>query len=133
LNLTNNRIPVTRGFKIQLLLIHPIYKQLTVIKKTANGTIKEQKSKLKKEIRVVRWINMDAITSIEQYITTKNTIAVRRSVIFDKDTGKYYATWHTVDSILTALEGKRDHAVGFNTNQHDNLHSRKTPVPIHRK
>ena len=131
--MNNHRIPVTRGFKIQLLIIHPIYKQLTVNKKTADGTIKEQRSKLKKEIRVVRWINMDAITSVEEYITNKNTIALKRSVVFDKDTGKYYATWHTVDAIMTALEGKRDHAVGFNTNQHDNLHSRKTPVSIHRK
>jgi hypothetical protein len=109
-----------KGQKIRLSLIHPIYKKVTLIKRTREGIVtKEQTNKLVKEIRVIKWINWDAIISVEEYVTSTGTIAKNRCIIYDKYTNRHYATWHPIDHVLDVIEGlRKDHAVGFKSNQY---------------
>lgn len=109
-----------KGQKIRLSLVHPIYKTVTLIKRTREGTVtKEQTNKLVKEIRVTKWINWDAIVSVEEYVTSTGTIAKNRCIIYDKYTNRHYATWHPLDHILDAIEGTRkDNAVGFKSSHY---------------
>lgn len=102
------------GRKVCLALINPVYKKTTSYIKTTNGElIKGQKEKFHKETQVLKWIDLDAIVSIEEYITKKGEVAKSRSIIFDKYSNKFYATWHSVHEIIEAIEDRKDDAVGF--------------------
>ena len=105
------------GRKICLLLVNPVYKKITKIVRTPDGKlVKEQKDKLQKETRVIKWVDRDAIISVEEYITRKGDIAKKRSIVYDKYTNRFYATWHTVNEILEVLEDRKEHTVGFKSN-----------------
>lgn len=105
------------GRKICLILVNPVYKKVTEIVRTPDGKlVKERKDKLQKETRVIKWVDRDAIISVEEYITRKGDIAKKRSIVYDKYTNRFYATWHTVNEILEVLEDRKEHTVGFKSN-----------------
>lgn len=102
------------GKKICLLLVNPIYKKAAYLSKTPDGKfIRMEKDKLHKETQVLKWIDRDAIISVEEYVTKKGTIAKSRSIIFDKYSNRFYATWHSVNDIIDALEERKEGFVGF--------------------
>lgn len=111
---------VKRGQKIRLNLVHPIYKTVSKLRISGKSTYKESYEKLVKEIRLIKWLNLEAIISVEEYLTAKGTVAKSRSIIFDKYTGKHYATYHPVEEILSFLEGGKNNSVGFNTQRNGN-------------
>jgi hypothetical protein len=102
------------GRKICLALINPVYKKTTHYIKTPSGQVlKKEKEKFQKETRVLKWMDLDAIVSIEEYITKKGEVAKNRSIIFDKYSNRFYATWHSVKEIIEVLEDRKEDSVGF--------------------
>lgn len=98
---------------IRLSLVYPVYKQKTTYTKMPDGElIPERKEKLVKEITVQKWFKRDAITSVEEYITSKNKIAKSRSIVHDKYTGKSFATFHSPEDIMQIAEQTK-HPIGF--------------------
>jgi len=102
------------GKKVCLVLVNPVYKKTTYYIKTSNGElIKKQKEKFHKETQVLKWIDLDAIVSVEEYITKKGQVAKSRSVVFDKYSNRFYATWHSVNEIIEVIEDRKEDVVGF--------------------
>lgn len=102
------------GRKVCLLLVNPVYKKVTLqVRKPGGEIVKVQKEKFLKETQVIKWLDLDAIVSIEQYITKKGEVAKARSVVFDKYSNRFYATWHSVEEIIRILEDRKDDSVGF--------------------
>ena len=89
---------------IQLDVVHSIYKSKTVYQKMEGGDLyPEKKEVLIKQIKVKKWFRKECISSIEQYVTSKNKIAKNRSVIFDKFSGRFYATYHSPEDIIKQI------------------------------
>lgn len=89
---------------IELSIVHPIYKTKTVYQKMQSGEIyPEEKQVLVKQIAVKKWINKNAIGSIEEKVTAKNTIAKERSIIFDRFSQRYYETFHNPQHLIQTL------------------------------
>lgn len=101
---------------IQLACVHTVTKSKMVIVKTPEGPVQEQREVTEKEIVVRRWFRRDGLSSVEEYITTTNSIAKKRSLIFDRYTGRYYATWHTPDEILEKIyePSRTANKIGYN-------------------
>lgn len=92
---------------ICIATIYSVYKTSYETIKEADGSISyREKEKLIKQIPVKKWFKKEAITSVEEYVTTKNTIAKKRSVIYDKYTGKYFATYYAPDELFAAINKK---------------------------
>jgi hypothetical protein len=101
------------GQKLGLQLVRSVSKIVTVRTKTPEGTVEKEKKQVTKETKIVKWLNKDGIVSVEPFISERNTIIKDRSVIFDKYSGQFYATWHSVEDIMKILEGQSREAVGF--------------------
>lgn len=103
---------------IQVALIHPIYKtyKIKAIDELGNTHI-EEKEKLVKQIQVRKWFKKDAIVSVEEYVTTRNKIAKDRSVIYDRYSGRFYATFHNPKELWDTLNTKNkivsENHIGF--------------------
>lgn len=92
-----------KGEGIELLMITPVYKsKIKEVNVDGVKTAVEQQV-LAKELRTKKWIRKDAITSVENYLTSRSTVSKTRSVIFDKYSGKYFATAHSTDNIIEVL------------------------------
>jgi len=90
---------------IQLEVIHSVYKEKIEFEKMPEGDLfPVKKQKLVKQLRVKKWVRKEGIVSIEEYVTSKHKIAKTRSVVFDKYSAQFYATYHSVDEILNVLE-----------------------------
>ena len=86
---------------ICLSIVHSVTKQKTVYQKLSGGEdYPEQKEVLVKQLHVRKWFRKDGITSVEQYVTAKNKIARNRSIVFDKYSGRFYATFHSTDDVM---------------------------------
>lgn len=88
-------------------IISPIYKTKFVSSVIGLQKTRVEKSILVKELRLKKWMRKDGITSVEEYITTKNTIAKDRAIIFDKYTNKHYAVNHIPSEIIAELKPKK--------------------------
>lgn len=107
---------------IQLSIVHPIYKLYKIKTFDDDGNpIVGEKEKLVKEISVKRWIRKEAIISIDEYVTTKNKISKNRSIIFDKYSARFYATFHNADDLWSSVTQKHQsilqNQIGFR-NEH---------------
>ena len=90
---------------IRLDVVHSVYQNKIEFETLPEGELYPvQKEKLKKQIRVKKWFKKEAITSVEEYVTAKNTVSKNRSVIFDKYSGKFYATYHKVEEVMKNIE-----------------------------
>lgn len=113
---------------IQLSIVQAVYKSKMTYEKYPEGDmIPQEKKILIKEMRVRKWFKKEAITSVEEYVTVKNTIAKNRSLVFDKYSGRFYATWHNAEEVMTRLnEPLNKSTIGFNYG--NNLQTRETRV-----
>lgn len=67
-----------------------------------------------KQIYARKWFSKDAITSVEEYVTNKNEIAKARSIVFDKYSSRFYATWHSPQEVIRNLCSGSSSDIGFN-------------------
>lgn len=96
-------IPMMKD-SICLSVVHSVTRKKVVYKKLSGGDeYPEETEVIIKEIPVKKWFKKDGITSVEEYITSKNTIAKNRSVVFDKFTSRFYATFHSPDQVLNCI------------------------------
>jgi hypothetical protein len=90
---------------IQLEVVHSVYKERVEYERLPEGeSYPVKKEVLQKQIRVKKWFKKEAITSVEEYVTVKNTIAKNRSIVFDKYSGKFYATFHHPEEVIKNIE-----------------------------
>lgn len=90
---------------IQLEVVHSVYKDKLEYERLPDGDLFPTKKEVfKKQIRVKKWFKKEAITSVEEYVTSKNTIAKSRSIVFDKYSGKFYATYHNPTEVMRNIE-----------------------------
>lgn len=106
---------------IQFFIVHQVFKMKTVYEKLESGEeYPEEKEVLVKELRISKWFQHDSITSIEDYVTEKNKVAKNRSIIFDRYSGKFYITWHSIDEVVSMLN-KPKQPIGFSNGNY--IHS----------
>jgi hypothetical protein len=95
----------SHGDSVRLEVVHSVYKTKVHYEKMEGGDLfPEQRDVLVKQIRVKKWFKKEAITSVEEYVTVKNTIAKSRSIVFDKYSGKFYATFHGTQEVINHIE-----------------------------
>lgn len=99
---------------IELKVVYPVYRTKLIKAKGSEDTFIE-KSIIIKELRVKKWFKKDAITSIEDYVTSKNTISKLRSIVFDKYSGRFYPVFHPPEDIMifTAIPNQFQQQIGF--------------------
>lgn len=96
---------VTTDESVRLEVVHSVYKTKIEYEKMEGGELfPERRDVLHKQIRVKKWFKKEGITSVEEYVTTKNTIARNRCVVFDKYSGKFYAAFHNVQEVMRSIE-----------------------------
>lgn len=113
---------------ICLHIVHSVTKQKMVTHKLATGELYEEKEEvLVKQLHVKKWFKKEGITSVEEYVTAKNTIAKSRSIVFDKYSGRFYATFHPAEDVINTINQQpQANQIGF---KHDNkVHSGGTQV-----
>lgn len=92
---------LTHEDNIRLEIVHSVYKTKVKYEKMDSGEyFPEKKEILDKQIRVKKWFKKECITSVEEYVTAKNTIAKNRSIVFDKYSGRFYATYHAPEDVI---------------------------------
>lgn len=95
----------TTSDSVQLEVVHSVYKFKVEYEQMPEGDLfPNRKEVLHKQIRVKKWFKKEAITSVEEYVTVKNTIAKSRSIVFDKYSGKFYATFHNPEEVIKCIE-----------------------------
>lgn len=114
-----------------LSIVHSVTKQKTVYQKLSGGeSFPEQKEVLIKQLHVNKWFKKDGITSVEEYVTAKNTIAKNRSIVFDKYSGRFYATYHSASDVMNSITGPNANQIGF---RHDTqIHTTRPQVHKHK-
>lgn len=118
---------------IQLSVVHSVYKNKVIYQKLEGGELyPEKKEVLVKQIKVKKWFRKEAIVSVEEYVNSKNKISPNRSVIFDKFSGRFYATFHSPTEVLQHIDPKQPtNLIGFN--RYDtNIHSSKSQIQQYR-
>lgn len=89
---------------IRICLVHSVYKEIDVKIKDENGNVVLMtKQKLLKQIPVRKWMKKESVSSVEEYVTAKNTVSKSRSILFDRDSGRFYATYHNPDDLWKAV------------------------------
>ena len=118
---------------IQLDIVHSVYKHKIVYEKLAGGeSYPERKEILVKQIKVKKWFKKEAIVSVEEYVTTKNKVAKTRSIVFDKYSSKFYATYHNAEDVMRNISSRtRNTQIGFNNDT--NIHPSGSQIQKHRK
>lgn len=97
----------TTDEEIQISIIHPVYRLYKIkIKDDEGNLIVGEKEKLVKEISVKRWMKKEGITSVDEYVTSKNKVSKNRSVLFDKYSSRFYATFHNADDLWKSVVQK---------------------------
>lgn len=114
---------------IELSIIHSVYKSKTVYQQLEGGELyPEKKEVLVKQIKVKKWFLKEAIISVEQYVTSRNKICNKRSVIYDKFSARFYATYHSPQEILENINPiTKTSQIGF-LHEHSNIHPSKSQV-----
>lgn len=121
------------GDSVRLDLVHSIYKTTVEYEKLPEGELyPTQKEKLVKQIRVKKWFKKEGITSVEEYVTIKNHVSKKRSIVFDKYSGKFYATFHHPDEILSSIEiPTHKSPIGFTYDT--KVHTSRSQIHQHKK
>ena len=109
-NIQPSMIKVTPQ-SIQLNLIQPIYK-VKFIESESGHPIEQEK--LVKELRVKKWFELTAISSVEECITSKNQIAKKRCVIYDRYAGKFYCAAHPPEEVAGIIFTHNQNPIGYN-------------------
>lgn len=92
------------GTRIELSVVHNIYESEIVKVKNPDKTHDyEKREKLVKQLHVRKWFSKEGITSVEEYVTNDHRISKSRSIVFDKYTSRFYATWHNPSEIMEHL------------------------------
>ena len=117
---------------IALYVVHSIYKTKTIYQKIEGGELfPEKKEVLVKQIKVKKWFKKECISSIEEYVNSKNKISKHRSVVFDKFSGRFYATFHSPQDVLSQISSTpMNNPIGFNYD--NNVHPSTSQVQQHR-
>lgn len=118
---------------IALNVVHSVYKTKTIYQKMDGGELfPERKEVLVKQIKVKKWFIKECISSIEEYVNSKNQISPKRSVVFDKYSGRFYATFHSPEEVLQAISASPvKNSIGFN---HDTkIHTSRSQIHEHKK
>ena len=118
---------------VSLNVVHSVYKTKTIYQKLGGGELfPERKEVLVKQIKVKKWFVKESISSIEEYVNSKNQISRKRSVVFDKYSGRFYATFHTPEEVLDAISANPvKNSIGFT---HDTkIHPTRPQVHKHKK
>jgi hypothetical protein len=107
---------MTPSETVEIKVVHSVYKDKLVMSTLEGGEVyPEKKSVLVKQIKVTKWFRKDAITSVEEVVTSKNTLAKKRSIIFDKYSGRFYETFHSPREILEQINSRSANPIGYNT------------------
>lgn len=117
---------------VALDVVHSVYKTKTIYQKMEGGELfPERKEILVKQIKVKKWFKKECISSIEEYVNSKNKISKKRSVVFDKYSGRFYATFHSPQEVIQAISTQpMNNSIGF---KHDtNIHPATTQIQQHR-
>lgn len=117
---------------IELNVVHSIYKTKTIYQKMEGGELfPERKEVLIKQIKVKKWFKKECISSVEEYVNSKNQVSRKRSVVFDKYSGRFYATFHSPQEVMQNISSSpMTTPIGF---KHDNnIHPSKSQVQQHR-
>lgn len=106
----------TTGDSIRLEIVHSVYKSKVEYEILSEGEVfPNKKEVLKKQMRVKKWFKKECISSVEEYVTSKNKVARKRSIVFDKYSGKFYATFHSPEEIINKIEHNSCKSpIGFN-------------------
>jgi hypothetical protein len=123
---------VTPHDSIELNVVHSIYKTKTIYQKMEGGELfPERKEVLVKQIKVKKWFVKECISSVEEYVNSKNQISKKRSVVFDKFSGRYYATFHSPQEVIRAISTTpMNNQIGFRYDT--NIHPATSQVQQHR-
>lgn len=106
----------TTNESVRLDIVHSVYKNTVKYEQLPEGEMfPVKKETLHKQIRVKKWFKKEAITSVEEYVTSRNRIAKSRSVVFDKYSQKFYATFHNAEEVIRSIEPQSyQNKIGFN-------------------
>ena len=112
---------------ICLSIVHTVTKQKTVYQKIGEDEFPESKEVQIKQIHVRKWFKKDGITSVEEYVTSKNTVAKNRSIVFDKYSSRFYATFHAPGEVMTSIHQPNipNQQIGFYDHS---VHSRRPQI-----
>lgn len=96
---------VSTSESVRLDVVHSVYKTKLEYEQLPEGELFPNKREvLQKQIRVKKWFKKEGITSVEEYVTAKNRISKSRSIVFDKYSGRFYATFHSADEVMRNIE-----------------------------
>lgn len=99
--------------RIELSVVHSVYETRKKKIKNPQGYVEVvPEEKMVKQIYVRKWFVKEAITSVEEYVTNNNAISNNRSIVFDKYSGRFYATFHGADEVMKHL-APQSAEVGF--------------------
>lgn len=118
---------------VSLNVVHSVYKTKTIYQKMEGGELfPERKEVLVKQIKVKKWFVKESISSIEEYVNSKNQVSRKRSVVFDKYSGRFYATYHSPEEVLHAISTNPvKNPIGFT---HDTkIHTSRSQIHEHKK
>jgi len=101
---------------VQLSIVHSVTKQKLVSHKGAEYP--ELKEVNVKQIYVQKWFKKEGITSVEEYVTSKNKIAKSRSIVFDKYSGRFYATYHSPKEVMESINRIKTNPIGYDNSVH---------------
>lgn len=86
-------------------VVHSVYKTKLEYETMPGGEeFPSKKEVLHKQLRVKKWFKKEGITSVEEYVTSRNTISNHRSIVFDKYSGRFYATYHNAEEVMRSIE-----------------------------
>lgn len=121
------------GESVCLEIVHSIYKNKVEYEQMPEGDLfPVKKEVLQKQIRVRKWFKKEAITSVEEHVTVKNTIAKNRSVVFDKYSARFYVTYHRPEDILNYIDAQPyKNPIGFTYDTE--IHTTRSQIHQHKK
>ncbi len=119
---------------IELKIVNPIYKVVLQPVKDNRGRfvrddlkriIKEEKQKFVKDLLIPHHFLKEGITSYGKTITSKNELAKKRSIVYDKYSARYYTVAHTTEEIHEALYKDEERVkIGFLAHTHKGTRSK---------
>lgn len=98
--------------RIELSVVHSVYETKNKKVKTPQGIEVIPEEKMTKQLHVRKWFVKEGITSVEEYVTADHRVSRNRSIVFDKYSGRFYATFHGADEVMKHLSPKGPE-VGF--------------------
>lgn len=118
---------------VRLDVVHSVYKTKLEYEQMPEGELFPNKREvLHKQIRVKKWFKKEGITSVEEYVTARNTVSKSRSIVFDKYSGRFYATFHHPEEVMRSIETQPyKNQIGFTYDTQ--IHPTRSQVHEHKK